>query len=234
MQVNDEVETALARSRLNVAAFPDASIEFQRVHARATEPGQHPFDTWYHRELRSQRAGQNVRRLYGSVTISAFLAIGERADAALAPPSLLVASGPAARVEQFIAEPIGSQRRVDGPIDPLEAPIVYTVLFRVPDNRADEFDRWYGDEHVPLLLGCKHWLMSRRFRVRGNSADGWTRLTLHYLADIDALDSPERALGRRTPWRDRLTREPWFPGENVVHYRLPARAPCSAREETGP
>ena len=45
--------------------------------------------------------------------------------------------------------------------DPLDAPILYSVFFSVPDERADDFNAWYTEEHAPMLLNCDDWLMCR-------------------------------------------------------------------------
>ena len=228
--VDDEVQTALRAAGNCQQLVPDRSIVFDRVRSRSSVAGGHPFDSWYHNRYRqSLIEDEHLGRApcYVSPTAGVFLTIGERDTergiraAMPAQPSAFTA-GEENRVERMVGKPLGWRRRIDCTLDAHEAPIVYTVLFKVPVDSQPEFDRWYGEEHIPLLLGCPQWVMSRRFDVGAVGGDGWTRLTLHYLTNVSALESPERALGRRTPWRDRLVKQSWFPGENIVHYRAPA------------
>lgn len=93
-----------------------------------------------------------------------------------------------------------------------EAPFLYTVGFKVPADRADEFDRWYREEHVPLLMECTDWWMVRRFRVISGEPAPPTHLALHYLGNASALESDARARARATPWRAKLATETWFKG----------------------
>ena len=103
--------------------------------------------------------------------------------------------------------------------DPLDAPFLVSVYFSVPDDRADEFNRWYNEEHVPMLLGCSDWLMCRRFTVEDGDPEPWTHLALHYLRDEKALKSPERAAANETPWRKKLAEESWFRGRFQLFQR---------------
>lgn len=122
----------------------------------------------------------------------------------------------------FSGVEIAHASRADAPADPRDLPLLYTVSFTAPDDRAEELHRWYDEEHIPLLLGCPYWMASRRFRVDGAPRPGHTEfLALHWLSDIRALSSPERDAARRTPWRDRLAQEPWFRGTYQVHLREP-------------
>lgn len=108
---------------------------------------------------------------------------------------------------------LADQRRKDAPADPRECPLFYTVNFPVPAEREEALGEWYDAEHAPMLLGCEHWLMTRRFHLGGPAAADWgMHLAVHYLSDIRALRSPERDAARRTPWRKRLESEPWFRG----------------------
>lgn len=101
----------------------------------------------------------------------------------------------------------------------IDAPVLYSVWFNVPPDRAADFDAWYEQDHVPLLLGCADWRMVRRFRITDGEPEHWTHLALHYLNDVKALESPERAQARKTPWRDRLAAEPWFKGKYTLFDR---------------
>lgn len=105
----------------------------------------------------------------------------------------------------------------------LNSAFIYAVWFKVPQDELAEFDAWYTEDHVPLLLRCKDWLHVRRFNVVDGSPNKWNRLALHYLVTPDALDSSERAEARVTPWRSKLAARPWFKGEYQVFSRLGPR-----------
>ena len=79
------------------------------------------------------------------------------------------------------------------------------VAFNVPTARADEVERWYRQEHAPMLLRAPGWLRMRRYEPM-QSAGGpqWTHLALHELRDAAVLESAERALARSTAWRAQL------------------------------
>ena len=107
----------------------------------------------------------------------------------------------------------------------LDAPILYAVFFSVPDERAEEFNSWYDDEHVPLLLKSEHWLAVRRFEILEGEPQPWTHLAIHYLDDMAALSSPERDAARDTEWRKRLAQETWFQSSTQVYESIGDRFP---------
>jgi len=102
-----------------------------------------------------------------------------------------------------------------------EAGVLYVVAFAVPDEEAEDFDGWYEEEHVPLLMRVPGWLRVRRYVVRHPGFDGppWTHLALHELADASALDAPERAAARDAPRRAALAGRTWFGGSGRWTYR---------------
>jgi hypothetical protein len=89
--------------------------------------------------------------------------------------------------------------------------VLMIVAFDVPDPRIEEIERWYRQEHGPMLLRAPGWLRTRRYEpVSIAQGPRWTHLALHELRSVEVLDSPERALARSTPWRARLEQESWF------------------------
>jgi hypothetical protein len=95
---------------------------------------------------------------------------------------------------------------------PLDAPVLYSVFFNVPPEGAADFDAWYEQEHIGILMENPGWLMVRRFVVDEGVPVPYTRLALHYLASEALLSSPERERARGTAWRKRLAENPWFKG----------------------
>lgn len=87
---------------------------------------------------------------------------------------------------------------------------LYVVAFAVPADRAQAYDKWYEDEHIPMLMEADGWQRIRRFVVAEGVGEAWTHLTLHYLKDPSVLDSDARARARVAPLRNALSQEPWF------------------------
>ena len=186
------------------------------------------FDVWYANHYLPQalqRGGFASVRRYLSPIRGSYLAVfqtGKESSgeplAAFAATHDLVAS-----TERFVADYSGGRMAAGAGDATLDAAILYPVFFRVPTAREQEFDAWYNDEHMELLLGCAYWPMCRRYRIRNPSEGGWTHLALHYLTDLRALESPERDKARSTPWRDRLAAQAWFKGEYRVYYQWGGR-----------
>jgi hypothetical protein len=117
---------------------------------------------------------------------------------------------------RYTAELLGDT----GPI-PAPGAFLFTVAFDVPAERTAEFDRWYDEEHVPLLRKAKGWLRVRRYAARPDQAGPKaTRFALHELADASVMNAPERQAARNTPWRAELAKEPWFEANHRNTYRL--------------
>jgi hypothetical protein len=103
--------------------------------------------------------------------------------------------------------------------DPLDAPILYSQFFSVPDDREEDFNTWYENEHIPMLLKCDDWLMCRRFLIEDGEPQPWTHLALHYLNDMSAFDSPEREAAESTDLFKKLSEEQWFQGSTTVYLK---------------
>lgn len=91
-----------------------------------------------------------------------------------------------------------------------EAPFITCNFFSVPEEDWPEFNRWYEEEHVPLLMSANGWMRVRRYRIFEGEPESWTTFAFHELTDLAALDSPERQQARSTPWRARMAEKPWF------------------------
>lgn len=125
---------------------------------------------------------------------------------------------------RYIAAETSAKRQPsEGGISAIDAPLLYAVWFEVPESAQADFDAWYELDHVPALMRCQEWLMVRRFRVVDGEPTKANRLALHYLADRSALESPERAAARKTPWRDRLAALPWFAAKYSLFEKIGSR-----------
>ena len=126
-------------------------------------------------------------------------------------------------VERHIATFMNQQQAPNTGNPFTDAPILYPVLFSVPAEGEQDFNAWYDEEHLGILLKSPHWPMCRRFKIVNPTAGSWTHIALHYLNDLLALESPERDEARATPWRARLAQHAWFKGDYRVLYRIGAR-----------
>jgi hypothetical protein len=118
---------------------------------------------------------------------------------------------------RFTTERIFDQGETDARGDWLSV-----VAFAVPEGDVEEFDRWYEDEHAPLLLLAKDWLRVHRYRVVDGAGGPWTHFALHELASRGVMDSPERARARSGPLRDALSSRSWFAESGRWLYRREA------------
>ncbi len=105
----------------------------------------------------------------------------------------------------------------------INAAVLYPVFFEVPADRTADFDAWNEEDHLPILMEDERWLGVRRFEIFDGAPQAYNRVSLHYLADRSALDSPARAKARATDWRARLASEPWFKGTYLLFDRLGER-----------
>lgn len=191
------------------------------------------FNDWYDTEHIPVRmacpgfvSGQRYRRHEGP----GYLAVYEMDDLQVmaSEPYRVIKEEPSERTRWMLANVTGFTRylarevsaRVKGDAAAaLDAPILYAVSFNVPAEAQAEFDAWYEQEHIPLLMEEPDWLMVRRMHVADGVPEPYTHLALHYLADARALASPARETARATPWRARLAQQPWFKASYTVFDR---------------
>lgn len=106
--------------------------------------------------------------------------------------------------------------RQPGVADPIAAaPILYSVLFKIPPDWHAEFDAWYDTDHMPIILGCKRWAMTARYHVIGSP---YTHLALHYIECASAFDDAALKAARQTPWRNKLLAHRWFTDVDKMIY----------------
>ena len=194
------------------------------------------FNDWYdyeHIPLRMRVPGFHSAQRYVAPGTRHYLAIYEMDSASVlqSPPYQEVKNNPSERTRWMLRSVRGFTRYIGrtigqhGPsgIELLSSPVLYAVFFQVPPASVTEFDQWYAEDHVPLLLGDQKWIGTRRFEIVDGAPHQYNRLALHYLADRLVLDSEARAKARATPWRDRLAQQPWFKGRYLVFDKIGAR-----------
>ena len=97
------------------------------------------------------------------------------------------------------------------------SPILYSVLFNIPADWHEEFDSWYDQEHIPMIMACREWAGSKRYHVQGGPH---THLALHYIKSASAFDAPSLKAARLTPWRNRLVQHRWFTDvDKMIHFK---------------
>lgn len=109
---------------------------------------------------------------------------------------------------RYLADEIGNAGSLDAKAE--QAPLLFAAMFAVPDAYLAEFDNWYVEDHIPILLECPDWLAVRRFAITDGEPHAFNRLAIHYLQSEAALTSPQRERARTTPWRDRMAAHAWF------------------------
>lgn len=194
------------------------------------------FNHWYdteHIPLRMACPGFASAQRYRATASASYLAVYEMSDAGdLGTPEYSKVKGQptdltrrmlggVAGFTRYICNQISEQRRAPpAGGDALAAPLLFAVMFEVPAPRRADFDAWYDADHLPRLLACPDWWLARRFEVVDGDPGRWTHLTLHYLGDRGALESPERATARASVARMALASEAWFRPEYVTFTRL--------------
>jgi hypothetical protein len=199
------------------------------------------FNDWYNTEhipLRMRAPGFTSAQRYRANEGPAYLAVYEMetAGALKTPEYQLIKGQPSELTKRMLSDVSGFTRYICNESGRWEksgsasinAAVLYAVFFEVPADRADDFDRWYTEDHIPLLMKCDDWLMVRRFDIIDGEPGKYTHLALHYLASTDALSSPEREAARATPWRAKLAAESWFKGHYVVFNRIGTRFQAAA------
>lgn len=93
--------------------------------------------------------------------------------------------------------------------------LVMLVWFLAPSNQQEDLDRWYVEEHVPMLMQDPGWLSCHRY-ASADSDDPIARVAIHELRDMEVLESPFRRAARQTPWREKWLEFDWF--KNGPHH----------------
>ena len=95
-------------------------------------------------------------------------------------------------------------------------PFISSVAMDIPAEHVADFDRWYDEEHIPLMAKTPGWVRTRRFVFAdgralgtdeslkpGPAADGrgpHRFLTLHEWESPAALETEEYKAAISTPW----------------------------------
>lgn len=83
-----------------------------------------------------------------------------------------------------------------------------TITVHPGQDKDDELNRWYREEHTPMLTRVTGWRRTRRFvtsSIDPNAAREY--LALHEFAPNNGLDGPEHKAAVDTPWRTKVMNE---------------------------
>ncbi|PCH34005.1 hypothetical protein WOLCODRAFT_135445 [Wolfiporia cocos MD-104 SS10] len=92
------------------------------------------------------------------------------------------------------------------------ASYVVFVGLDVKPEYEEEFNKWYDEEHIPMLAKAPGWVRSRRFILKdaghlgGNAEQGPPPkyLAVHEWASMDVFESKEYKEALSTPWMERI------------------------------
>lgn len=97
------------------------------------------------------------------------------------------------------------------------APFVTFVSVDLKAGQEEEYNKWYDEEHIPLIATIPGWIRSRRFVLKDWSragVEGQTNqipppkyLAVHEYARTDALLSPDTRVRLYTPWMQKMDAE---------------------------
>jgi pimeloyl-ACP methyl ester carboxylesterase len=92
-----------------------------------------------------------------------------------------------------------------------EKNVMIAVSFQLKDgkDKEDELEKWYKEEHVPLLQKVPGWRRTRRFVTSYLDLESGHRkekefLALHEYAPENGLGGPEFVAATTTPWCDKI------------------------------
>ncbi|EMC93657.1 hypothetical protein BAUCODRAFT_114165 [Baudoinia panamericana UAMH 10762] len=108
-------------------------------------------------------------------------------------------------LDRKIYSTIGSRGDSKGP-----APVQVAVSVRLPEADADEFNKWYEEEHIEMLSKVPGWLRTRRFKLEVGGLMGMPPagqvelLAVHDYEAKNGLNGPEHKAAAATPWRAKV------------------------------
>ena len=83
------------------------------------------------------------------------------------------------------------------------SPYVMATWWSVTDDGREQFDEWYEQEHVPLLLRVPGRRGITRYALV--EGDGPRHFATHELDSLEVLSHPLERAAAGTPWRERAT-----------------------------
>lgn len=182
------------------------------------EGGEEEYHAWYddeHAPARLTVPGIRTARRYRDIAASReYLACYDLDSVdVLDRPEYLKLPGQASDRERRILPRIAADRRVYQAIATPEVSraqdwdicgdVLLAVWWTPAPGTDEDFNAWYGEEHIPLLMKVPGWLRIRRYSLL--TGNGPRYLALHDLTSEGALGEPAHAAAGQTPWWQRMT-----------------------------
>ena len=112
-----------------------------------------------------------------------------------------------------VYEQIGDYPAADHPLLP-DSKYVFLSAHDVPTEISDEFNEWYVEEHMPLVLSEPGFTRVRRYEHRSDEfapmiARGGelsTHLSIWEIDGLEVFKNPKFANYKVTPWQERMRR----------------------------
>lgn len=112
-----------------------------------------------------------------------------------------------------VLERIGQYPDEDQPLLP-ESRYIFMSAHDVPEEIADEFNEWYVEEHMPLVLGEPGFNAVKRYvhlsdefpPMLSRGGELFTHLSIWEIDDPEAFRNPKFADYTVTPWQKRMRR----------------------------
>jgi hypothetical protein len=87
---------------------------------------------------------------------------------------------------------------------------LFIVSFDILASDIPEFDKYYEEEHIPLLLKVPGWLRARRYKLEsfkkvGQAEEAYQFIGIHEIDSLDALKSEELKATGTTEWGMRMS-----------------------------
>jgi hypothetical protein len=87
---------------------------------------------------------------------------------------------------------------------------LFIVSFDILASDIPEFDKYYEEEHIPLLLKVPGWLRARRYKLEsfkkvGQAEEAYQFMGIHEIDSLDALRSEELKEAGSTEWGKKLS-----------------------------
>lgn len=176
------------------------------------------FNEWYNAEYLSSRlavAGFRAARRYSDAELPGALLVAYDLDdpAILDQAEYLALRRRRSEREQSVVEQLlrlerrsyrllGSYESREHTIDDEGGRFLLAVWWEPARGYESELDRWYEEEHIPLLLSVPGWIRVRRYLLVEGLGPRF--LAMHDLADLGAFAWPEHQVAASTPWRSQV------------------------------
>lgn len=182
----------------------------------APEGGEKEYHAWYDEEHAPARLGvpgiRTARRYRDTSADRNYLACYDLDSVdVLDKPEYLRLPAEASDRERRILPQMAADRRVyQGTATPevsrardwgICGDVLLAVWWTPAPGTDEEFNAWYSEEHIPLLMKVPGWLRVRRYSLL--TGDGPRYLALHDLSSSGAFRESAYAAAQ-TPWRERM------------------------------